>query len=53
MFDVFDADGSGSIDETEFMTLAKVVCGAAPTFSGNFRTALEQFDTYVSERLPK
>jgi len=44
-FQIFDADRSGAIDEEEFIELANVVNGATPMFPGNFKTALEQFDS--------
>ena len=43
-FDIFDADGSGCLDEKEFVELCRVVNGASPLFPGNFQNALEQFD---------
>ncbi len=44
VYECFDADGSGTIDEEEFMLLAKTVAAAAPMFPGNFGRALEEFD---------
>lgn len=44
-FNCFDKDNSDSIDEGEFMLLLGAVNNARPLFPGNFRTALEQFDT--------
>ena len=44
VYECFDADGSGTIDEEEFMLLAKTVSAAAPMFPGNFGRALEEFD---------
>ena len=38
-------DGSGAVDEEEFMLLCSSVNAAAPAFPGNFQTALEQFDS--------
>jgi Ca2+-binding EF-hand superfamily protein len=43
-FECFDADGSGAIDEEEFMLLAKTVSNT-PMFPANFGKALEEFDT--------
>jgi len=43
-FECFDVDGSGTIDEKEFIELCKVVNNASPAFPSNFKTALEQFD---------
>ena len=43
-FDTFDADGSGAIDEEEFMLLARTVSNT-PMFPANFGKALEEFDT--------
>ncbi|CAM9776016.1 unnamed protein product [Chrysoparadoxa australica] len=43
-FDKYDADGSGNMDEIEFMELCRVVNNAAPLFPGNFARALEEFD---------
>ena len=45
VYECFDKDGSGTIDEEEFMLLAKTVSAAAPMFPGNFGRALEEFDT--------
>ena len=45
VYETFDKDGSGTIDEEEFMLLAKTVSAAAPMFPGNFGRALEEFDT--------
>ena len=39
-----DIDGSGTIDEKEFVELCKTVNNANPTFPRNFKTALQQFD---------
>ena len=44
-YECFDKDGSGTIDEEEFRLLAKTVNNGAPTFPGNFGTALEEFDS--------
>ena len=44
-YECFDKDGSGTIDEEEFMLLAKTVNNAAPMFPGNFATALTEFDS--------
>ena len=43
-FDFFDVDGSGTIDEKEFIELCKTVNNAAPMFPGNFANAIEMFD---------
>ena len=43
-FDLFDTDGSGTIDEKEFIELCKTVNNASPTFPANFKTALQEFD---------
>jgi hypothetical protein len=45
VFDTFDVDGSGAVDEEEFMVLCQTVNAAAPSFPGNFQRALEEFDT--------
>ena len=44
-FETFDKDGSGSIDEEEFMDLCKTINAMNPTFPGNFGRALQEFDT--------
>jgi len=44
VFQTFDKDSSGTIDEEEFMDLARTVNNADPLFPGNFKTALERFD---------
>lgn len=44
VFNMFDKDSSGTIDEGEFMTLCAMVNDGAPVFPGNFTTALENFD---------
>ena len=44
-FDAFDLDGGGTLDEEEFMELAKAVTKEDPTFPGNFSRALSEFDT--------
>ena len=44
-FDAFDLDGGGTLDEEEFMELAKAVTKNDPTFPGNFQKALTEFDT--------
>jgi Ca2+-binding EF-hand superfamily protein len=44
-YECFDKDGSGTIDEEEFMLLAKTVNNSAPLFPGNFATALAEFDS--------
>jgi hypothetical protein len=46
-FETFDLDGSGAIDEKEFMELCRTVNNANPMFPGNFTRALEEFDRYV------
>lgn len=43
-FRYFDMDDSGSIDEKEYMTLARTVNNATPMFPANFQMALQQFD---------
>lgn len=43
-FQTFDKDASGTIDEAEFMDMVRVINNADPTFPGNFKNALEQFD---------
>ena len=43
-FECFDADKSGNIDEEEFMSLTQSINNADPTFPGNFKRALEEFD---------
>ena len=44
-YECFDKDNSGTIDEEEFMLLAKTVNNSAPMFPGNFETALTEFDS--------
>ena len=44
-FECFDKDGSGTIDEKEFIDLCRTVNNAAPLFPGNFGEAVAQFDT--------
>ncbi|CAM9472967.1 unnamed protein product, partial [Discosporangium mesarthrocarpum] len=44
LFSRYDTDGSGAIDEHEFVKLAKDVNNAAPMFPGNFAKALTEFD---------
>merc|ERR1712139_250468 len=44
LFNLIDLDGSGTIDEKEFVELCRVVNNASPLFPGNFSTALELFD---------
>lgn len=39
------ADGSGTIDEEEFVELCTMVNNGSPVFPGNFLRALEEFDT--------
>lgn len=43
-FETFDKDGSNAIDEKEFVDLCKHVNNASPTYPGNFKNALENFD---------
>lgn len=43
-FETFDKDGSNAIDEQEFVELCKHVNNASPTYPGNFKNALENFD---------
>ncbi|KAJ8612130.1 hypothetical protein CTAYLR_002436 [Chrysophaeum taylorii] len=44
-FDCFDKDHSNAVDESEFTLLLSAVNNGKPLFPGNFRTALEQFDS--------
>jgi hypothetical protein len=44
-FECFDKDNSGTIDETEFISLCKTINNAAPMFPGNFAEAVAQFDS--------
>ena len=44
-YECFDKDNSGTIDEEEFMLLAKTVNNSAPMFPGNFGQALAEFDS--------
>lgn len=37
-FDTFDVDGSGTIDEKEFIRLCDFVNNGSPIFPGNFKT---------------
>ena len=43
-FNTFDLDGSGTIDEEEFMNLARMINNGNPMFPGNFGRALAMFD---------
>ena len=43
-FEIFDADGSGALNEEEYMQLCAAVNRASPAFPGNFESALKQFD---------
>ena len=43
-FDTFDKDGSGTLDEKEFSTMCVVINNELPTFPGNFKKALREFD---------
>lgn len=43
-FETFDKDGSNAIDEQEFVELCKHVNNASPTYPGNFKNTLENFD---------
>jgi Ca2+-binding EF-hand superfamily protein len=43
-FNTFDTDASGTIDEVEFMNLAKMINNGNPMFPGNFGRALAMFD---------
>lgn len=51
-FTIFDDDQSGWLDEDEFMKLCETVAAGSPMFPGNFKTALEQFDTCVTHTTP-
>ena len=42
-FDTFDKDGSGEIDEQEYLLLMKGLADSNPMFPGNFQKALQQF----------
>lgn len=44
-FDTFDKDHSNAIDDKEFIHLLEAVNNGSPAFPGNFKTALEGFDT--------
>ena len=47
-FNAFDVDGSGNLDEDEFLKLANAVQGGdGATFPGNFKRALQEFDMCV------
>jgi Ca2+-binding EF-hand superfamily protein len=43
-FDTFDKDGSGEIDENEYITFMQGLANADPLFPGNFSKALNEFD---------
>jgi hypothetical protein len=43
IFDTFDTDGSGKLDEEEFMALVRDL-DPDPTFPGSYATALREFD---------
>lgn len=45
VFNQYDTDKSGSIDEKEFRELANAVHSACPMFSGNFAKAMHECDT--------
>lgn len=44
IFQQYDTDGSGAIDEYEFRELIKAVNDTSPMFPGNFAKALQEFD---------
>lgn len=44
VFDLFDVDESGQLDEKEVVELCKAVNEGRPLFAGNFATALQSFD---------
>ena len=48
-FDTFDVDGSGTIDEKEFIRLCDFVNNGSPIFPGNFKT----YETSLNFRLSK
>lgn len=43
-FQAFDRDGSGVIDEDEFIELCATINNMNPTYPGNFKRAMEEFD---------
>eukprot|EP00924_Labyrinthula_sp_SR-Ha-C_P003240 snap_masked-scaffold_15-processed-gene-3.1-mRNA-1 protein AED:0.13 eAED:0.13 QI:0/0/0/0.33/1/1/3/0/248 len=45
VFDIFDADGSGSLDEKEFKTMCLKINNGKPTFAGSFKKALSAVDS--------
>lgn len=45
LFQHYDADNSGAIDEREFRQLAGAVHSASPLFPGNFAKAMHECDT--------
>ena len=44
VFDIFDIDDSGNLNEKEFIELCKAVNRGKPVFPGNFNTAIREFD---------
>lgn len=44
VFDVFDADGSGAIDEQEFVDMCTKLNASKPVFPGNFKKVMRTFD---------
>lgn len=45
LFDMFDSDGSGTLDEVEFLALWEAVSHDKQFFNQNAREAIEKFDT--------
>jgi len=44
IFDIFDEDKSGTLDDQEFVKMSAGVNNGDPSWVGNFRTAMENFD---------
>ena len=44
MFNIFDVDQSGALDDAEFKELCRAVNCSEPLFAGNFASAMQQFD---------
>lgn len=44
IFDIFDEDKSGTLDDAEFVKMSSGVNNGDPSWVGNFRTAMENFD---------